>query len=74
VGDKTKMVTKPLAIPKKSNVANAINQAAEFIQLAMTEENPIEKERYLANAIRWLETTRVTDTMPPSIESIRIRK
>ena len=68
------MVTKPLEIPKKSNIANAIKQAAEFLNLAITEENPAKHEQYIQTALRWLETTKVTETMPPSIENIRLRK
>jgi len=75
VGDKrVKMPTKPLELPKKSNIANAINQAAEFLQLGILEENQVKKEQYLQTALRWLETTNVTETVPPSIDNIRIRK
>lgn len=75
MGDKrVKMPTKPLEIPKKSNIANAINQAAEFLNLAITEENPVKKEQYMQTAIRWLHMTGVISVMPPSIENIRLRK
>ena len=75
MGDKrVKMPTKPLELPKKSNIANAINQAAEFLQLGILEENQVKKEQYLQTALRWLETTNVTETVPPSIDNIRIRK
>ena len=75
MGDiRVKMPTKPLEIPKKSNVATAIKQAAEFLQLGLLEYDPVKREQYFQTALRWLETTRVTATVPPSIENIRLRK
>ena len=65
------MGTKPVELDKRTNAANAVNEAAQWINLAMETDDRARRQIYMITALRWLESTGVTDTAIPSIESIR---
>ena len=65
------MATKPVELDKRTNAANAVNEAAQWINLAMETDDRARRQIYMITALRWLESTGVTDTAIPSIESIR---
>lgn len=68
------MATKPIEIDKRTNTAHAISEAAEWINLALEPEERSTRQVYMITALRWLESTGVTDTAIPSIETIRFKK
>ena len=68
-----KVATKPVEIDKRTNIAHAIDEAAQWINLALNTPDRASRQMYMMHALRWLESTGVTETEPASISTIKYK-
>ena len=66
------MATKSQVLDKRTNTANAIIEAADWLVKALETHEPSTTREYAINALRWLEQTGVLEILPPSTNKFRI--
>ena len=67
------MTTKPQKLDKRTGIAVAINEAANWLSLALRTQDRADQREQMLTALRWLEKTGVTEIEPPSIDQIRFK-
>lgn len=68
-----KMATKEQKLDKRTNIAQTIREAAQWMQIALMSNDKEEMKKNLTLALWHLYTTGVTDITPPSSEDHRFK-